>query len=58
MAPTEVTGGFFVSAKGSEGVARPSTPTGRDQSIFVLAARRSNMKDRINAEVSELSSMN
>ena len=48
LAPTEVTGGFFISAKGSEGVARASTPTGRDQSIFVLAARRSNMKDRIN----------
>ncbi len=48
LAPTEVTGGFFISAKGSEGVARASTPSGKDEEIFVLAARRSNMKDRIN----------
>ena len=43
LAPMEVTGGFIISDRGSEGVV-----TGRDTEIFVLSARRSNMKDRLN----------
>ena len=44
MAPTEVTGGFHISSQGSHA----GRLTGRDEEIFVLSARRSNMKDRIN----------
>jgi hypothetical protein len=44
LAPTEVTGGFFISSPGSGG----AITTGKDTEIFVLSARRSNMKDRIN----------
>ena len=44
LAPTEVTGGFFISSPASDS----SVSTGRDEEIFVLTARRSNMKDRIN----------
>ena len=50
LAPTEVTGGFIISNNNS----LSSTPTnakvssGRDTEIFVLSARRSNMKDRLN----------
>tara|TARA_Y100001963_G_scaffold156877_1_gene251567 strand:- start:475 stop:1596 length:1122 start_codon:yes stop_codon:yes gene_type:complete len=49
LAPTEVTGGFFISANSGLG----STPTlakntSKDTEIFVLSSRRSNMKDRIN----------
>ena len=43
LAPTEVTGGFHISDAGSSGVV-----TGKDTEIFVLSARRSNMKDRLN----------
>ena len=43
LAPTEVTGGFHISSQGSSGAL--ST---KDSEIFVLTARRSNMKDRIN----------
>jgi hypothetical protein len=43
LAPMEVTGGFKISAGGSAAAA--ST---KDTEIFVLSARRSNMKDRIN----------
>jgi len=43
LAPTEVTGGFIISSGGSGGVV-----TGRDEEIYVLSARRSNMKDRLN----------
>jgi len=43
LAPTEVTGGFIISAGGSAGIV-----TGRDQEIYVLSSRRSNMKDRLN----------
>ena len=44
MAPTEVTGGFRISVGGSHSKAI----TTEDQEIFVLSARRSNMKDRLN----------
>ena len=44
LAPTEVTGGFFISSPASSG----AVASGRDDEIFVLSARRSNMKDRIN----------
>ena len=44
LAPTEVTGGFFISSPGSDS----AVASGRDDEIFVLSARRSNMKDRLN----------
>ena len=44
LAPTEVTGGFFISSPASNGVVA----SGRDEEIYVMSARRSNMKDRIN----------
>ena len=44
LAPTEVTGGFFISSPGSTS----QVVTGKDQEIYVLSARRSNMKDRLN----------
>ena len=44
LAPTEVTGGFVISSPGSAG----ALGSGKDTEIFVLSARRSNMKDRIN----------
>tara|TARA_R100000322_G_scaffold66268_1_gene41421 strand:- start:927 stop:2024 length:1098 start_codon:yes stop_codon:yes gene_type:complete len=44
LAPTEVTGGFFISSPASD----PAIASGKDDEIFVLSARRSNMKDRIN----------
>jgi len=44
LAPTEVTGGFFISSLASS----PAVATGRDEEIFVLLAKRSNMKDRLN----------
>ena len=44
LAPTEVTGGFFISSPASDS----SVSAGKDTEIFVLTARRSNMKDRIN----------
>jgi hypothetical protein len=47
LAPTEVTGGFIISSGGTEGTVGASV-TGRDQEIYVLSARRSNMKDRLN----------
>ncbi len=43
LAPTEVTGGFNISKGGS--AAAIST---KDEEIFILSARRSNMKDRLN----------
>jgi len=43
LAPTEVTGGFIISSPASTGVV-----SGKDTEIYVLSARRSNMKDRIN----------
>jgi hypothetical protein len=44
LAPTEVTGGFVISSPGSDS----AIASGRDEEIFVLSSRRSNMKDRIN----------
>lgn len=44
LAPTEVTGGFFISSPASSG----ALSSGKDKEIFVLSARRSNMKDRLN----------
>ena len=44
MAPTEVTGGFFISSP----AATSAVASGKDQEIYVMSARRSNMKDRIN----------
>ena len=44
LAPTEVTGGFVISSPGSDS----AVTSGKDTEIFILAARRSNMKDRIN----------
>ena len=44
LAPTEVTGGFFISSPGSDS----AITSGKDEEIFVLTARRSNMKDRLN----------
>jgi len=44
LAPTEVTGGFIISSPASDS----AVTSGRDEEIFVLTARRSNMKDRIN----------
>tara|TARA_B100001094_G_scaffold298183_1_gene321863 strand:- start:450 stop:1547 length:1098 start_codon:yes stop_codon:yes gene_type:complete len=44
LAPTEVTGGFFISSPGSDS----AVTSGKDTEIFVMSARRSNMKDRIN----------
>ena len=44
LAPTEVTGGFFISSPASSG----AVSSGPDEEIFILTARRSNMKDRIN----------
>ena len=46
LAPTEVTGGFFISSLGTEGKNYASGV--KDSEIFVVSARRSNMKDRIN----------
>ena len=44
LAPTEVTGGFIISSPASSG----AISSGKDKEIFVMLARRSNMKDRIN----------
>ncbi len=44
LAPTEVTGGFIISSPGSAG----AVASGRDDEVYVLSARRSNMKDRVN----------
>ena len=51
LPPTEVSGGFFISANKTT-AANPLTsvlPAGtRDKEIYALIARRSNMKDRLN----------
>tara|TARA_B100000029_G_C17582074_1_gene959945 strand:+ start:889 stop:2004 length:1116 start_codon:yes stop_codon:yes gene_type:complete len=44
LAPSEVTGGFIISSPGSS----PAIATGKDSEIFVLMAKRSQMKDRLN----------
>tara|TARA_Y100001937_G_scaffold110133_1_gene155429 strand:+ start:719 stop:1852 length:1134 start_codon:yes stop_codon:yes gene_type:complete len=43
LAPTEVTGGFKISQEGSAGQLDTA-----DTEIYVMTARRSNMKDRLN----------
>ncbi len=51
LAPTEVTGGFIISNNNSLTTAPTngtSTVSGRDEEIYILSAKRSNMKDRIN----------
>ena len=50
LAPTEVTGGFFISRNTSTATvpSNAKVSSGKDQEIFVLSARRTNMKDRIN----------
>ena len=50
LAPTEVSGGFIISRNNSLATAptNAKVASGRDTEIFVLSARRSNMKDRIN----------
>jgi hypothetical protein len=45
LAPTEVTGGFVISAGGTSGQL-----SARDEEIFVLSSRRSNQKDRLNKD--------
>ena len=45
LAPTEVTGGFIISSPGSSGAV---AGVAKDQEIFIMSARRSNMKDRVN----------
>ena len=44
LAPTEVTGGFIISSPASAG----ANSSGRDDEIYILTSRRSNMKDRLN----------
>ena len=44
LAPTEVTGGFFISSPASDS----AVTSGKDEEIFVLSSRRTNTKDRIN----------
>ena len=44
LAPTEVTGGFHISSQGSHA----GKISGRDDEIFIMSSRRTNMKDRIN----------
>ncbi len=44
LAPMEVTGGFIISSPASDS----AIASGKDEEIFVLSARRSNMKDRLN----------
>jgi len=44
LAPTEVTGGFIISSPGETS----AVTSGKDEEIFILSARRSNMKDRLN----------
>ena len=39
LAPSEVTGGFFISSQGSTG----AITSGKDTEIFILSAKRSNM---------------
>jgi hypothetical protein len=49
LAPTEVTGGFFISRNNSlAAVPVNANASGKDEEIYVMTARRSNMKDRIN----------
>ena len=44
LAPTEVTGGFFISNAGSAGILSNV----KDDEIYIMSSRRSNMKDKLN----------
>jgi len=46
LAPTEITGGFKISQQGGDGVLSSGT---KDDDIYVLVAKRSLFKDRVNA---------
>ena len=46
LAPTEITGGFFISSTGTSGVLH--TAGTKDTDLFFLSAVRGNMKDRLN----------
>ena len=50
LAPTEVTGGFIISRNNSLTTAptNAKVASGKDQEIYIMSARRTNMKDRIN----------
>ena len=50
LAPSEVTGGFIISRNNSLTTAPTNAKiaSGKDQEIYVLSARRTNMKDRLN----------
>ena len=50
LSPTEVTGGFFISRNNSLTTVptNAKVASGKDQEIYVMSARRTNMKDRIN----------
>ena len=49
LAPTEVTGGFIISSPATGATSgAAAVSSGKDEEIYVLSARRSNMKDRIN----------
>ena len=50
LAPTEVTGGFIISRNNSLTTAPSAAKvaSGKDQEIYIMSARRTNMKDRIN----------
>ena len=50
LGPTEVTGGFIISRNNSLSSvpASAKVSSGKDQEIFILSAKRSNMKDRLN----------
>ena len=50
LTPAEVTGGFFISRnKSTDSVpAAAAVGSGRDEEIYVVIAKRENMKDRLN----------
>ena len=52
LAPTEVTGGFIISRNNSLATAPTeasvSAATNKDEEIYIVSSRRSNMKDRLN----------
>ena len=50
LSPTEVTGGFFISRNNSLTTVptNAKVASGKDQEIYVMSARRTNMKDRVN----------
>ena len=44
LTPTEVTGGFFISSPATTS----AITTGKDSEIYIMASKRTNMKDRLN----------